>query len=97
MGWGSGGELADKIERALAPHLDKLPPDVVRKLGDDIAEAFEAMDCDTLEECAGFIGDAAHRRRHPDAPPDPKVGDTYRTTDRWHEQYEWNGRRWIYD
>ena len=50
MGWGSGGELADKIERALAPHLDKLPPDVVRKLGDDIAEAFEAMDCDTLEE-----------------------------------------------
>ena len=96
MGWASGGELADKIERALGPHLDKLPADVVRKLGDDIATAFADMDCDVLDECEGFIGDAHNRSQHEDAPKNPKKDDTYVQSDRYAEKFKWNGRRWLY-
>ena len=94
MGWASGGELASKIEAALGPYLHLMPPDVVAKLGDEIADAFLDMDCDVLDECDGFIGDAYNRTRHPNAPASPKVGQRYHG--KWGDAV-WSGRRWEYE
>lgn len=94
MGWSSGGSLAAVIEDALAPILKDADPALVREAGDKIAAEMQDMDADTLDECDGFIGDAANRADHPGAPKNPKKGDTYKA--RWGTA-TFDGRRWQYD
>lgn len=49
MGWASGSELMSEVLAATLPHIPKKKRKaVVAKL----VEAFQAQDCDTLEECA---------------------------------------------
>lgn len=92
MGWGSGVELAEKIERIMEKAKDRFTPEEIAKMGDDFAEAFMGMDCDTLEDSHGFIGDAANRRNHHTAPKNAEKGARY--TDNWDCAYEFDGRRW---
>lgn len=96
MGWTSGGELADKIESIMKKAMDKFTPQEIEDLGRDFAEAFMDMDCDVLDECGGFIGDAANRinsERHLGAPRHPKDGEVY--TDKWKNEWTFDGKRWV--
>ena len=47
MGWGSGSCLAEKVWQIVSPYL---PEELKPKIAKRICEAFEDMDCDTLEE-----------------------------------------------
>jgi hypothetical protein len=94
MGWASGGELADRIWAAVEPWSHGRPKAEIDAFAALLVDAFEEMDCDVLEECDNPIGDVANRQRHEryGAPKDPEVGGEY--TDRWKDQYRFDGRRW---
>ena len=96
MGWGSGSGIASEIEEALAPYMDRFSVEEIRSLGRNIAGIFRGEDCDTLEECDGFIGDGVTfldaERDH--APAEPVEGDTYKSC--WGETRRFNGKRWVY-
>lgn len=49
MGWGSGSQLMSEVLQAVQPPNNQKGVSVCKKLID----AFEAMDCDTLDECLG--------------------------------------------
>lgn len=88
MGWASGSELAERIEKAFKGI--SVPEAVWR----EVANAFLDHDCDTLEECSGPIGDAANRltaERHR-APKSPTAGDTH--VNKWFEIIRFDGKRW---
>lgn len=92
MGWSSGTELAERLEKILDRELDF---DAKYRVGRKIVAAFEDFDADGLEECSGFIGDAANliRAKHGGAPRDPQEGDEAEIYD---ELHRWDGRRWRY-
>ena len=49
MGWASGSALAEDIWEAVAPHLRSKA--VRQEVARAIIDAFEYVDCDTLDEC----------------------------------------------
>lgn len=93
MGWSSGTELAERLEKILDRELDF---GTKRRVGRKIAAAFEDFDADSLEECPGFIGNAANRMCHESmgAPQDPNLADRY--TDRCGDRHLFNGSRWVH-
>lgn len=96
MGWSSGTELAEAIEKAVKKAKIKLTPEQADTLGREIATAFEDHDADSLTECDGFIGDAASKMRCEEygAPKNPAKGAEF--VNKYQERYIFNGRRWLY-
>ena len=96
MGWGSGSEIASDIEEALEPYMDRFSAEEIQDLGRVIAEIFEGHDCDTLEECDGFIGDGATLldADRNGAPKCPAEGDIYKSG--YGEVRQFDGKRWVY-
>ncbi len=93
MGWSSGSDLAERIEEAISHHCPDLTAEALDALGRKLAEAFEDHDCDTLDECPGFIGTAHNRRmlESAGAPTSPSVGDVFIY---WGDIYRFTGTRW---
>ena len=92
MGWSGGSELAECIWDAVK---EELSPETAEKLARVIVVEFEKMDCDTMEEVAGPIGDIANRmhKERRGAPANAAEGDVW-TDDRWDETYRFDGSRW---
>jgi len=93
MGWASGSELADRIEKALAPLLARMTAEEILSLGEQLAGAFQDMDCDTLQECEGIIGAADMRldMHRGGAPLRPEAGARFKY---WGDWYVFDGTRW---
>lgn len=66
MGWASGSRLFGDVIKAIQP---RVPDRAVRKaIYQDLMEAFEDMDWDTLDECLGKdeVYDEIFNERYPD-------------------------------
>lgn len=55
MGWASGSELA---ERVWGEVREFIPDDKRKNVANEIIDAFEDMDCDTIDECEQLVKDA---------------------------------------
>ena len=55
MGWANGSTLANQMWMIVRPHIDPYSRQDVAK---EIIEAFEGMDCDTMDECEQLQIDA---------------------------------------
>lgn len=95
MGWSSGSLVGSAVERALKPYLERFTEAELLSIGRGIVKVLEDLDADDLDECAGFVGDAANRGRHEaeGASAEPQVGDT---VNYWGETRTFNGKRWVY-
>lgn len=55
MGWASGSELAERVWGDVRKYI----PDTERQaVANNVIDAFEDMDCDTMEECEQLMQDA---------------------------------------
>lgn len=94
MGWSGGSLIGAEIEKALKPYLDRFTGEELRGLSQRIAAALIRQDADDLEECSGFIGDAANLITHENAgAPEPHIGASYI---RFGSPVTFDGRRWRY-
>ena len=92
MGWASGSALAEDIWRIVEGDIDEKRHAVVAAM---LVGLFEDMDCDTLEEVEGPIGDAANLRAHGGTGAPMAIdGATY--TDKRGDAYRFDGKRWQY-
>jgi len=87
MGWASGSDLAEEIWKIVGKHI---PEKKHQKVAEKLLKAFENMDCDTMQEVSGPIGDAANRgyfHRWHNTPLRPEEGATC----------EGDGEHWVFD
>ena len=80
----------------MKPYMDRFSVEEIQDLGRVIAGLFEDFDCDTLQECDGFIGDASTllEADRDGAPKRPAEGVRFES-----ERGEvrcFDGKRWIY-
>lgn len=55
MGWASGSSLAEEVWDAVRPKLRNTDR---KEVANAIIDAFEDMDCDTMDECEQLMEDA---------------------------------------